>query len=147
MMSPGIIYRRKHMRVAISTDGEYVSAHFGRCPAFTIFDIDEGRVVGREMIENPGHQPGFIPRFLHDRGVNCIIAGGMGPRAAEIFSALGMEAIVGVAGKVSDTVALLLEGRLSGGSSLCQPGAGKGYGLDKAICEHSNKDNCEHDKG
>jgi len=66
------------MRVAISTDGEYVSAHFGRCPAFTILDIDQGRVVGREMIENPGHQPGFIPRFLHDKGVNCIIGGAWG---------------------------------------------------------------------
>jgi predicted Fe-Mo cluster-binding NifX family protein len=135
------------MRVAISTDGEYVSAHFGRCPAFTILDIDEGRVLGKEMIENPGHQPGFIPRFLHDRGVTCIIAGGMGPRAAEIFSSLGMEAIVGVAGKISDTIAVLLEGRLMGGSSLCQPGAGKGYGRDKSFCDHAHKDDCEHENG
>lgn len=133
------------MRVAISTDGEYVSAHFGRCPAFTILDIDGDRVVGREMIENPGHQPGFIPRFLHDRGVNCIIAGGMGPRAAEIFGSLGMEAIVGVAGTVSGTVALLLEGRLRGGSSLCHSGSGKGYGVDKSFCDHGHKDDCEHE--
>jgi len=77
------------MRIAISTDGEQVSAHFGRCPAFTILDIDDGRVVGKEVIENPGHQPGFIPQFLHDKGVNCIIAGGMGPRAAEIFQRSG----------------------------------------------------------
>jgi predicted Fe-Mo cluster-binding NifX family protein len=139
------LQEKKKMRVAISTDGEYVSAHFGRCPAFTILEIDQGRVVGREMIENPGHQPGFIPRFLHDKGVNCIIAGGMGPRAVEIFSTLGMDAIIGVAGKVSDTVVLLLEGRLKGGSSLCQPGAGKGYGLDKAICDHSHKDECNHE--
>ncbi len=135
------------MRIAISTDGEQVSAHFGRCPAFTILDIDDGRVVGKEVIENPGHQPGFIPQFLHAKGVNCIIAGGMGPRAAEIFSALGMDAIVGVEGKVSDAVQLLLQGRLRGGSSLCQPGAGKGYGLDKAICDHSHHDGCEHENG
>jgi len=128
------------MRVAVSTDGEYVSAHFGRCPAFTILDIDQGRVVGREMIENPGHQPGFIPRFLHDKGVTCIIAGGMGPRAVEIFSSLGMDAIVGVGGKVSEAVTLLLEGRLTGGASLCQPGAGKGYGVEKSICDHPNDD-------
>jgi len=132
------------MRVAISTDGEYVSAHFGRCPSFTVFDIDKGRVVGREIIDNPGHQPGYIPRFLHDRGVKCIIAGGMGPRAAEIFGSLGIEAIVGVTGKVSDTIALLLEGKLAGGSSLCQPGAGKGYGRDKTFCDHANEEQCEH---
>ncbi len=135
------------MRVAIPTDGERVSAHFGRCPTFTILDIDDGRVVGKELIENPGHQPGFIPQFLHDKGVNFIIAGGMGPRAAEIFGALGIDAIVGVEGSISDTVQLLLQGRLRSGSSLCQHGAGKGYGLDKAICEHSHKDECEHENG
>ena len=33
------------MRAAISTDGEYVSAHFGRCPYFTIVSIDDGKIT------------------------------------------------------------------------------------------------------
>ena len=28
------------MKIAISTDGDFVSAHFGRCPSFTIVDIE-----------------------------------------------------------------------------------------------------------
>jgi predicted Fe-Mo cluster-binding NifX family protein len=68
------------MRIAISTDQGYVSAHFGRCPSYTIIDIKEGQILNREEIPNPGHQPGFLPQFLSERGVNCIIAGGMGPR-------------------------------------------------------------------
>ena len=67
-----------YMRVAISTDGEYVSPHFGRCPSFTIVDIGKGKVVKREVVDNPGHSPGSIPQFLHERGVEVIIAGGMG---------------------------------------------------------------------
>ena len=63
------------MRVAISTDGDIVSSHFGRCPLFTIINIEGGRVTKREVIDNPGHQPGFIPQFLHQRGVECIVAG------------------------------------------------------------------------
>ena len=66
------------MRVAISTEGEFVSMHFGRCPSFTLVDIDNGKVVKRTEVANPGHQPGAIPEFLHKKGAQCIIAGGMG---------------------------------------------------------------------
>ena len=57
------------MKVAISTDGNMVSAHFGRCPSYTIVEIDEKKVVKRDLVQNPGHQPGFIPEFLHEKGV------------------------------------------------------------------------------
>ncbi len=69
------------MKVAISTDNEFVSAHFGRCPAFTIVDIKDGKLEKAQTVQNPGHQPGFIPQFLHEKGVTCIVAGGMGIRA------------------------------------------------------------------
>ena len=132
------------MRVAISTDGDYVSAHFGRCPSFTIVNIENGKVAKKEMVENPGHQPGFIPQFLHQKGVECIIAGGMGMRATGLFNELGIQAIVGVSGKIDDVVEKLQKGTLEGGESLCRPGSGKGYGLDKAQCDHPDKDDSEH---
>ncbi|MBN1527123.1 MAG: NifB/NifX family molybdenum-iron cluster-binding protein [Candidatus Omnitrophica bacterium] len=128
------------MRIAISTDGEYVSAHFGRCPSFTIVDIESGKVVKKDVVANPGHQPGAIPQFLHERGVSCIIAGGMGMRASGFFREAGIEAIVGVGGKVSEVIDKLAQGKLEGGESLCRPGAGKGYGLDKTECDHPHED-------
>ncbi|MDD5665659.1 MAG: NifB/NifX family molybdenum-iron cluster-binding protein, partial [Candidatus Omnitrophica bacterium] len=73
------------MKVAISTDGDFVSAHFGRCPSFTLVDIENGKVVKRTEVPNPGHQPGAIPQFLHQKGANFIIAGGMGMRATSFF--------------------------------------------------------------
>ncbi|MBU4376634.1 MAG: NifB/NifX family molybdenum-iron cluster-binding protein [Candidatus Omnitrophica bacterium] len=133
------------MRVAISTDGEYVSSHFGRCPSFTIVDIDKGQVVKNEVLQNPGHQPGLIPQFLHEKGVNCIVAGGMGMRASGFFNELGIQAIVGVSGRVDDVIDKLAKGTLKGGESLCSPGAGKGYGLDKTECDHPHKNKEERD--
>lgn len=133
------------MRIAIATDGDYVAAHFGRCPAFTLVDIEGNTITVREVIENPGHQPGFIPRFLYDRGVRCIVAGGMGPRAVDLFRELNMEAIAGIEGKVTDTIERFAKGALIGGESLCQPGAGKGYGVEKSICDHPQEDKCEHE--
>jgi len=132
------------MRVAISTDGGLVSAHFGRCPSFTIVEIDNGKITKKTEVANPGHQPGFIPQFLDEKGVECIIAGGMGMRATSLFEELGIKTIVGVSGKIEDALEQLKKGDLKGGESLCKPGAGKGYGLEKEECDHPNKEDCEH---
>jgi predicted Fe-Mo cluster-binding NifX family protein len=134
------------MRVAISTDGDFVSAHFGRCPSFTVVDIDDGKIKKKEVIENPGHQPGLIPQFLKQNGVQCIVAGGMGMRAQGFFADAGIQIILGATGKIGDVVGSLLKGTLKSGDSLCKPGAGKGYGLDKTQCDHPHHedDNCKH---
>ena len=128
------------MRIEISTDGGHVSAHFGRCPSFTIVDIEKGASVKKEVVDNPGHEPGFIPQFLHERGVECIVAGGMGMRATGFFADYGIQTIVGVRGAVDDVIKQLARGALKGGESLCRPGAGKGYGLDKTECDHPHDD-------
>ena len=132
------------MRIAISTDGDFVSAHFGRCPSFTLVDIESNTVKRKEVIDNPGHQPGLIPQFLHSRGVECIIAGGMGIRATGFFNEFGIQTIVGVSGKVDEVVEKITKGTLEGGESLCKPGAGRGYGLDKTECDHPEQDTHDH---
>lgn len=135
------------MRIAISTDGEFVSAHFGRCPTFTLVDIENGKVTKRTEVANPGHQPGAIPEFLHKKGANCIVAGGMGARATSFFDEYSIKTIVGISGKIDEVIEQLKKGTLEGGESLCKPGAGKGYGLDKSVCDHPHEDNCDHSGG
>jgi len=130
------------MRIAISTDGEFVSAHFGRCPSFTLVDVENGKVAKRIEVVNPGHQPGAIPQFLHQKGANCIVAGGMGMRATSFFEEYGIQAIVGVSGKIDDIIEQIKKGTLEGGESLCKPGAGKGYGLEKKECDHPHEKDC-----
>jgi predicted Fe-Mo cluster-binding NifX family protein len=107
------------MRVAVSTDGNMVAAHFGRCEAYTIGDIEDGAVVKTERIVNPGHEPGFLPGYLAERGVACIVAGGMGPRAYGLFAERGIQTIVGVSGSVAGALAALAKGELKAGESTC----------------------------
>lgn len=128
------------MKIAISTDGDYVSAHFGRCPSFTMVDITDGKTVRKEILDNPGHEPGLIPQFLDQKGAECIVCGGMGGRATGFFSELGIEVILGVDGRVADAIGKLEKGGLQGGTSLCQPGAGRGYGVEKTECDHPHED-------
>ena len=124
------------MKIAISTDKGNVSPHFGRCPTFTIVEIADGKIIKKEETPNPGHHPGFLPEFLKEKGVECIICGGMGPRAQSLFTQKKINVILGVEGKINDVIDKLLKGELKGGESLCRPGQGKGYGIPKSECSH-----------
>ncbi|MFZ5517201.1 MAG: NifB/NifX family molybdenum-iron cluster-binding protein [Candidatus Zhuqueibacterota bacterium] len=124
------------MKVAISTDSGHVSAHFGRCPEFTICTIEDGKVVRKEIIANPGHQPGFLPQFFGDQGVHVVIAGGAGQRAQSLFTEKNIQLILGAVGTIDQVLNELCQGTLVGGESLCQPGVGKGYGVEKDECDH-----------
>lgn len=124
------------MRIAVSTDSGNVSAHFGRCPEFTIADIESGKVLKKEVINNPGHAPGNIPHFLHGKNVECIVAGGMGQRAQMFFDEFKIKTIIGISGRVDDVLEKLAQGSLQSGPSSCNPGDGKGYGIEKQECDH-----------
>jgi predicted Fe-Mo cluster-binding NifX family protein len=128
------------MKIAISTDGKYVSQHFGRCATYTLVDIEEGKVVKKEEVNNPGHSPGSIPKYLHDKGVKVIVCGGMGARAEGFFGEFGIETVTGIEGFVDEVILKLKENKLVSKESLCTPGLGKGYGVEKEECDHLNSE-------
>ena len=118
-------------KIAIAVDGNQISPHFGRCPSFVLVDLENKIVVNRENIPNPGHRTGFLPEFLAEKGVQVIICGGMGRRAMDLFSEKGITPMIGIAGEVDKVINDYIEEKLEVGDSFCQPGAGKGYGLEK----------------
>ena len=124
------------MKIVISTENNSVSSHFGRCPQFTIVDIADGKIISKEIIENPGHQPGFLPQFFAEKGIECIIAGGMGVRAQSLFVQYSIETVLGVTGSIEDTIKKILDGTLEGGESLCDRALGK-----HRECNHHNDRN------
>ena len=134
------------MKIAISTDGDVVSPHFGRCPSFTIVEVSDNKIVQKEVLDNPGHHPGFLPEFLQGKGVEYIVAGGMGQRALTLFEEKGIKPILGASGTIEAVLEQLSAGTLKGGESLCQPGGGRGYGLDKTECDNPDETECEHEE-
>lgn len=107
------------MKAGISADAGAVSPHFGRCECYEIVEIDDGRIVSREILANPGHEPGALPKLLHEHGVSLVVAGGMGPRAQMIFEQFGIETITGVTGTVDAVADALAAGTLEGGMDAC----------------------------
>lgn len=107
------------MRIAVASDNEMVTEHFGHCERFILFDAENDKVEKSETIANPGHRPGFLPNFLADRGVNVIISGGMGGGAVDIFNQRNIEVIVGARGNARDAVEAYLKGSLKSTGTIC----------------------------
>jgi len=105
--------------VAIPTDGKNVSEHFGHCPLFYLFTVEGNQITEKEFVENPGHQPGVLPRFLNEQGVNCILAGGMGTRAIGLFKENDIKVVIGVKGPLDQVVEQYLNGNLETEGNIC----------------------------
>ncbi len=107
------------MRVAIASDGQLVSEHFGHCQGFTIYEVEDSLRVKKEFVDNPGHKPGYLPVFLKENNVDIIISGGMGSSAQNLFEQNGIEVIVGTSGLCDDVIGLYIDGSIKSTGSVC----------------------------
>ena len=121
------------MRVAVATDNSMVSAHFGRCSEYTLAEVAGERVTGSEVIANPGHEPGFLPAYLAERGVEVVICGGAGPRAQALFAERGIRMCMGVSGPVDKVLEQYAKGSLTAGTSTCDHNS-RGDGTHRHGC-------------
>ncbi|MBP2146818.1 putative Fe-Mo cluster-binding NifX family protein [Methanofollis sp. W23] len=110
------------MKIGIAQDGKSVSAHFGHCESYAIFELNDGALARQDDLLSPGHEPGRLPAFLAEHGVEVVIAGGMGPRAVELFHMNGIEVFLGVSGEIEAVAAAYAAGNLAAGESTCTHG-------------------------
>jgi len=94
-----------------------VSGHFGRCPFFVLVTAQGENVTTSDVVTNPhfaAHVPGVVPQFIHGLGANVIIAGGMGPRAIDMFHGFGIDVATGSTGEVETVLRAYLSGEHRG---------------------------------
>jgi ATP-binding protein involved in chromosome partitioning len=116
----GAVQRKEQKVVALPISEEKLSAHFGHPDYFAFITTDDGKIVGRDNITSPPHEPGLLPQWLHEKGASVVIAGGMGERAQTLLRQNGIDVIVGA--PVDNPEALVkeyLSGSLSGGANTC----------------------------
>jgi len=110
------------MRFAIPLVGGQLSMHFGHCEEFALFDVDEAtkKILNKTVVKSPEHEPGLLPRWLHEKGVTQIIGGGMGQRAQGLFTENGIKVIVGASVDTPENlVNSFLQGTLKTGDNVC----------------------------
>jgi predicted Fe-Mo cluster-binding NifX family protein len=114
------------LRIAVPTDNGRFSTHFGGAGHFTIFDVDEAAraIVTQASCTPPPHERGAFPRWLNEQGVRVVLAGGMGPRAVQIFQHFGIETVLGIdGGEPEQLVRAYLDGTLAATGEGCSGGA------------------------
>ena len=110
------------MRIAIPLVEGTVSMHFGHCEEFAFIDADmeTGLIDPVERSAPPQHQPGVLPAWLADKGVDMVIAGGMGSRAQQLFAQHGIKVLVGADREAPEIIVRqFLDGTLNVGSNIC----------------------------
>jgi predicted Fe-Mo cluster-binding NifX family protein len=110
------------MRIAVPVSEGKLSMHFGHCSHFVFADVDPSAksILSREEIPAPDHQPGLLPQWLHEKGADVIIAGGMGRRAQGLFAEKGIQVVIGsLEDDVDQIVTNYLEGKLQTGPNVC----------------------------
>ncbi len=85
------------IKIAIPLANGRLTAHFGHCTSFALADADPrtGKIVNKTELTPPPHEPGVLPRWLAELGVQIIIAGGMGQRAQDLFLQRNIKVVTG----------------------------------------------------
>lgn len=108
------------MKIAIACNKNIVAEHFGHCEDFAIYDLENKKIVAKNVLPNPGHKPGFLPNYLNDLGVKIIIAGGMGKGAIDIFEEKNIEVITGAAGDIDMVMQAKIADTLVSSAEICK---------------------------
>jgi ATP-binding protein involved in chromosome partitioning len=108
------------MTVAVPVSGGKLSPHFGHCEQFALFAVEDQTVGDRRDLTPPPHEPGVLPRWLKEQGVNVVIAGGMGQRAQMLFEQEGIQVVCGAPPQdPGEAVRSYVSGSLEIGDNAC----------------------------
>lgn len=118
------------------TKGRF-STHFGGAEAFGLFEVDEAgrQILSKTLVQAPPHERGAFPIWLREQGAGVVLAGGMGPRAAQMFGSFGIRVVAGIVGEDPEAVVrAFLSGTLAPSGELC------GGGLLHACGDHDHRE-------
>ena len=108
------------MKFAIPLAEGKLTGHFGHCQEFALVDVEDNEIKNKETLVPPPHEPGVLPKWLHDQGTNVIIAGGMGARALDLFAQNNIQVIIGAPSLTpEELVRQFLDNTLEAGANVC----------------------------
>ena len=121
------------MKIAIPLASGRLSDHFGHSEQFALIEVnpDSKQILAQTLAVPPPHEPGVLPRWLQQQGVQVIIAGGMGRRALDLFAQNGIAVHAGAAG---DTPESIVKAFMNGALGDAGPACGHDHGHSHDSC-------------
>ena len=115
-------------RIAIPTADGALFPHFGKAPQVTVFDIEDNKIVDKQVFTSPEHAHGAMPRFLQGLDVTHVICGGLGAGAVKLLNEMDIKIHGGApAIAVDDVLKKYLDGTIVYGDSSCHHDACDGH--------------------
>ncbi|MCR5526612.1 MAG: DUF134 domain-containing protein [Lachnospiraceae bacterium] len=99
-------------RIAVTYENGEIFQHFGRSKHFKIFDAENGKISGEQILEAKGNGHGALAGFLKTAQVDALICGGIGMGARNALEEAGIRFYCGVTGSVDSAVQAFIEGTL-----------------------------------
>lgn len=122
------------MKIAVTTEGSQIFQHFGKCPVFTIFTVENGSIQGKTAMDASKNGHAALASFLKDSRVDVVICGGIGEGAKQMLSSVGIKLISGIEGNIDRAVTSYLSGDLSDLGGACNH---EEHGYDH-VCDCKN---------
>ena len=86
--------------------------HFGKTQNFKLYEIENGKVLKSEVIDNGGFGHHDLAVYLKNLGVEILILGTRGQGAIDALNNAGIKQLAGITGNPDDAVAAFLDGTL-----------------------------------
>jgi predicted Fe-Mo cluster-binding NifX family protein len=92
-------------KVGVPTANGLLSPHFGGSEYFSVFNIENNKIISEEILPTPEHTTGSFPNFLAQQNITDIVVGGIGGKAIEIFNSFNINVYVGADVKLPKIIA------------------------------------------
>lgn len=103
----------KEMRIAVTYEDGNIFQHFGHTEQFKLYDIEDGKITGEQIVDTNGQGHGALSGFLTQSQVNILICGGIGGGAQAALAEAGIQLLGGVTGSADEAVQAYLAGNLN----------------------------------
>ena len=124
---------RDTMRIAVTYENGEVYQHFGHTGAFKLYDVEDGKIIGEQIVPTNGSGHGALAGFLQAAGADVLICGGIGMGAQMALADAGIRLFAGVQGSADEAARAFAEGNLN-------------YDPDAHCDHHGHHDgDCGHD--
>ena len=100
------------MRIAVTYENGEIFQHFGRSEQFKLYDTEDGRIIGEQVVDTNGSGHGALAGFLQAAKADALICGGIGMGAQMALADAGIKLYAGVRGSADAAAKSLASGTL-----------------------------------
>ena len=133
------------MKIAVTYENGEIFQHFGHTETFKVYEVEDGRILGSEIIGSNGSGHGALAKLLNEQGIDVLICGGIGGGAQAALEERGIELCAGAEGDADQAVAAYLRGELHNTGANCDHHHGEDHSCGDHGC--GDHDCGEHDCG